>query len=273
MSRDRSPTDPVAASGGGAEPAPNPFRILESLRSDEEPCVYLPKRSAEVDYQVLEGCPPEAYQKLLERGWRRFGQVFFRPACATCQECVGLRIDVDRFQPSRSQRRAWRRNRDVRIFLRRPRLSREHLELYEAFHRERTEHRGWEPQEADPHTYFLTFVHGAEAFGYELALEIDGRLVAVALLDLLPRGVSAVYCYYDPQHRHRSLGTFAVLAEIELARSRGIPHVYLGFRVEGNASMIYKKRFQPYQLLSGRPRPSEAAPWSPPLAKTAEEAL
>jgi arginine-tRNA-protein transferase len=75
------------------------------------------------------------------------------------------------------------------------------------------------------------------------------RLVAVGYVDDLPGGLSAIYFYYDPDERWRSLGTWNILCILEQAARRRIPHVYLGYYVEGCASMTYKCRFEPNQIL------------------------
>jgi arginine-tRNA-protein transferase len=61
-------------------------------------------------------------------------------------------------------------------------------------------------------------------------------------------GLSAIYFFYDPRQRERSLGTWNVLCLLEEAARRRLPHVYLGYYVEGCGSMSYKTRFVPNQL-------------------------
>src|SRR5262249_40865431 len=78
---------------------------------------------------------------------------------------------------------------------------------------------------------------------------LGDRLVGVGYVDDLPGGLSAIYFYYDPDERGRSLGTWNVLSIIEHAARRGIPYVYLGYYVENSASMTYKARFVPNQLV------------------------
>ncbi len=212
-------------------------------------------------YRLIEGCSPESYQRMLERGWRRFGTLFFRPGCKGCQECRSLRVDVEAFRPNRSMRRVWRKNQDLETIFRRPTLSGHHLALYERYHTDMAGRKGWKERSIDPLDYFLTFVQGHHEFGYELLLVSDDRLVGVALLDILPRAVSAVYCYYEPELRSRSLGVYAILREIELARSHGLPHCYLGYWVEGNESMCYKANYRPHQLLKERPDFAEQPGW------------
>lgn len=212
-------------------------------------------------YRWIERCAPETYLQLLERGWRRFGRVFFRPACAACQECLSLRVDVESFRPNRSMRRTFARNQDLEVLVGRPGLTEAHLELYGRFHADMTARKGWHEAETDPEDYYGTFVEGHESFGYEFLYFDAGRLACVALVDVLPRALSAVYCYYEPELRARGLGVYSVLRQVELARMLRVPHLYLGYLVRGNPSMLYKERYEPNEILSGRPAPEEAPRW------------
>ena len=235
---------------------------LTVLEGQDEPCAYLPDQTARMVYQRFSACPEETYLALLERGWRRFGEVFFRPACAACTECRSLRLDVEAFRASRSQKRIWKRNQDLEVRLSQPRLTREHLALYHRYHRDMARRRDWPLHRENAEDYFHTFVLGQGAFGRELSYRLEGRLVAVALTDLLPGAASAVYCYYDPALRARGLGTYSILRQVSLARERGFAHLYLGYWIEGNASMRYKARYHPHQILRGRPGPEAVPRWA-----------
>jgi arginine-tRNA-protein transferase len=76
-------------------------------------------------------------------------------------------------------------------------------------------------------------------------------LIGVGYVDALPGGLSAIYFYYDPGERHRSLGTYNVLSILASARARNLPHVYLGYYVAGCRSLEYKARFRPNEVLTG----------------------
>ena len=76
-----------------------------------------------------------------------------------------------------------------------------------------------------------------------------GRLLGVALTDLMSDGTSMVYSFYDPELEKRSFGTFMILDHIRTARQMGLPHVYLGYWVRGSRKMTYKVRFQPQEHL------------------------
>ena len=236
-------------------------QILRETTGQEETCVYLPDRQARMRYRLIDRCHAETYQQMLDRGWRRFGRVFFRHACAPCEECRSLRVDVAEFAPNRSMRRTLRRNRDLRLVLRPASISEDHLRLYRRYHYDMAERKGWPDKEITPVGYYQTFCEGKEDFGHELLFLLDERLVAVALVDLLPRAVSAVYCYYEPEMRARSLGVFSVLQQVELARRRSLPYLYLGYWIDGNASMRYKANYRPHEILEGRPKLADEAVW------------
>jgi arginine-tRNA-protein transferase len=78
----------------------------------------------------------------------------------------------------------------------------------------------------------------------------EGPLIAVALSDRMADGFSMVYSFFDPEQTRRSLGTWMILDHIQRARSEGLPHVYLGYWVEGSRKMEYKTRFRPQEHLT-----------------------
>ncbi len=235
--------------------------IVHQATGDEERCLYLPDQLSRQRYRVIDYCTPETYTSLLERGWRRFGRVFFRPMCAACEECRSLRVDVERFRPNRSMRRTRARNSDLRVGVRRAAVSDQHLELYDRYHLDMAERKGWSEKSISLLSYYRTFVEGGQGFGHEMLFFDGDRPVAVALVDVLPAAVSAVYCYYEPELRSRSLGVYSVLRQIDFARAQGVPYLYLGYWIEGNASMRYKANYRPHEILDGRPGLGEAAAW------------
>jgi arginine-tRNA-protein transferase len=190
------------------------------------------------------------YMQRMRQGWRRFGHAVFRPQCRACRACQPIRVTVDAFCPDRSQRRAQKGNEGiVAVRIGEPCTTRAKLALYDRFHAFQSDTKGWPVHPAkDAHEYTNSFVTNpfrTEEWCYYLA----DRLIAVGYVDDLPEGLSAIYFFYDPRERHRSLGTWNVCNIIDAARERGRPHVYLGYFVEKCPSMRYKARFRPNQVL------------------------
>lgn len=80
---------------------------------------------------------------------------------------------------------------------------------------------------------------------------LDGELIAVALTDLMPDGVSMVYSFFDPEHHSRGLGNYMILDHIRSARVTGTPYVYLGYWVKDSEKMAYKADYAPMQVQTG----------------------
>jgi arginine-tRNA-protein transferase len=230
------------------------MRVLERFVEKPRPCSYLPERQASLDVRVMLDVGETEMDGLLERGWRRFGPIYFRPACSGCAECVSLRVDVARFAPTKSQRRAMRACAGLRRVVSRPTVDDARLALHAKWHASRERVRGWDanPQTRDRYALEFGFPHPCAR---EVAFYDDaaGALVGVGLHDTTPRAVSAAFFFYDPAYARLSLGTANVVSLIEDARATGQTHVYLGFRVSGCASLAYKAAFGPHELLYDRP--------------------
>jgi leucyl-tRNA---protein transferase len=241
-------------------------RVLRRYIEPPRDCVYLPAERASLENRVMLDVTPQEFEAMLMRGWRRFGPFFFRPACAACSECLSIRVPVERFRPSQAQRRAWKKgSAGLRVELSSPMVDERRLSLYARWHAMREEDRGWAPSVQDEESYTLEFAY-PQPFARELTYWDDAapggpRLVGVGLCDQTPQAFSAIYFFYDPDYMRWSPGVFNVLYQIDLARSLGIPHLYLGFRVAGCESMKYKATFRPHQLMRGRPGPGEPPPW------------
>jgi leucyl-tRNA---protein transferase len=212
-------------------------------------CGYLPDQEWSLEYEIVAALTAAEYLVRLQQGWRRFGGMLFRPKCEVCRACRSLRVDVPRFQPSRSQRRAAQANDDIQVRIGRPSVTRAKLQLYDRFHAFQSDFKGWPVHaEKDPASYRESFVNNP-AFTEEWCYYADGQLIGVGYVDDLGAGMSAIYFFYEPEQRQRSLGTFNVLAILAEAARRCRPHVYLGYYVEGCRSLAYKASFRPNQVL------------------------
>jgi leucyl-tRNA---protein transferase len=226
---------------------------MESLirfTAPPSPCGYLPDRCWSLEYEHVAKASAAEYMRRMREGWRRFGHTMFRPQCPACTACRSLRVVAERFRPDRSQRRARKANEnEVELRVGEPRVTRSRLALYDRYHAFQSDLKGWPQHPAkDPDSYRESFVDNpfpVEEWCYYLG----DALVGVGYVDVLPEGLSAIYFYYDPQQRQRSLGTWNVLRVIEEAARRRLPHVYLGYHVAGCRSLEYKARFVPNEAL------------------------
>jgi arginine-tRNA-protein transferase len=239
-------------------------RVLHTLVEPPHDCPYLDDREAQLEIRVQVDVSPSELEAMLERGWRRFGPVYFRPACVGCHECVTLRIRAGAFAPTKSQRRALKNASRLRRIVGPPKIDDERLALYRRWHAAREEARGWDPSPIDPQRYAFDF-----AFPHPSVREVafvdpaDGdRLVGLGICDETPNAVSAVYFFWDPDRAPPSVGVAHVLSLVAEAQALGRAYVYLGYRVEGCASLVYKSRYRPHELLEGRPEDAEAPRWS-----------
>jgi arginine-tRNA-protein transferase len=184
------------------------------------------------------------YSELLRRGFRRSGRLVYAPRCEHCRQCISVRIPVDDFRPSRSQRRVLRTNRDLEIVEKPAVFDPAHYDLYQRYTRAR--HEDGQMADADPGEY-LGFLTARWAVTQFLELRLGASPVGVAATDCVDDGLSAVYTFFEPALDRRSLGTLAILRQIERAGDAGLAYVYLGYWVHDSPKMRYKLRFRPIE--------------------------
>ena len=197
------------------QPRMSSARIIDVTRFMTEPstCSYLRNETACLEYRVPWELNSESYGELLRRGWRRFGNYVFRPQCRACSKCRPLRVDVNRFRPSKSQRRTLKRNQHVDISFGPPGVSDERIELFNRYHSDMTERRGWSEHQTSSPEYADGFLGSSFEFAGEFLYRDAGRLVGVSLVDISNCGLSSMYFYHDPDWRPLGPGTFSVLTE------------------------------------------------------------
>ncbi len=224
-------------------------------------CAYLPGRSVRMHYKYVQNASKTFATAVIQRGWRRFGKYFFHPTCNGCNECKSVRIDVQAYTFSKSERRTIRRNENTQIIVQKPTLTQSHIDLYNKYHAYKHEKDGWSFRSISQREYHENFVDGAHDFGKEVLYIVDGKLVGVDLIDILDDGISAIYFYYDPDYGRLSLGTYSLLYQIKLAKILELPYIYLGYWVDGCKAFAYKPKFQPQEILDGFPHITEPASW------------
>lgn len=225
------------------------------------PCPYLSGQFERKVFTHLVGDKaPEMNDLLTQGGFRRSQNIAYRPACETCRACVSVRILAQEFKPTRNMKRVWQRNADL--------IGEEHLaepstEQYSLFRQylDARHKRGgmsdmtvldYAMMVEDTHVETKVVEYRRRGPASFITGKGEGELMAVALTDRMADGLSMVYSYFDPDMEDRSLGTFMILDHIERARAAGLPHVYLGYWVDGSPKMAYKMRYRPQEHLGPR---------------------
>ena len=227
------------------------FELPEELYfylSPPHPCSYLSDREqttvlADPKFQMT----MEIFDSLSEVGFRRSGSIVYSPRCRTCDACLPVRMPAGAFKPNRSQRRNWKQNQDLTISINDAVIRDEHFELYSRYIHHR--HGDGEMATDDPER-FAEFFLSKWCNSRFIEFRLDDKLVAVAVIDLLRLGWSAVYTFFDPDYAKRGLGTFAVLWMLEQCRQLEQPYLYLGYLIHESQKMSYKANFKPYEIFT-----------------------
>lgn len=228
------------------QPLVHPERRFFGTRS--LPCPYLEGRRERKVVTHLSGPDAEdLYERLSASGFRRSQGIAYRPACRGCDACVPVRIAVRDFRMTASFRRVWNRNADLAPADMEAMATEEQYGLFSAYQAGR--HGDGEMADMSFDEYRAMTEDSPVSSRTVEYRDAEGRLVAVMLMDRLRESLSAVYSFFDPELRRRSLGTHMILAMIGTAGGLGLSHVYLGYWIDGSEKMAYKARFRPLEVM------------------------
>ena len=218
-------------------------------------CAYLDGREERKVFTTLNGGSAVSVNNALsQKGFRRSQSVIYRPACVGCSACMSIRIPVDAFRPTRTQKRILKRNETL---VRRP-CEAWSTETQFALFRRYLNSRHADGGMADMDAFdYASMVDETPVNSLVVEyLEEDPEtgtttLVAACLSDVLGDGLSMVYSFFAPEYAGRSLGSYMILDHIDMAREMGLAHVYLGYWVAGSRKMDYKISYKPFELCDG----------------------
>ena len=205
-------------------------------------CPYLPDETAtSLLFDPSSEVTDTMYSAAVRLGFRRSGDMVYRPYCLSCTACVPVRIPVAQFQPNRSQRRCSQSNQDLSIAFLDMDYDTEHFKLFKRY--QRWKHPGDAMDHGDRERYISSMLDTPVQSAL-LEIRKERELLSVSVIDMLDDGFSAVYTFFSPEYAERSLGTYAILALLAKARTIGVAHIYLGYWIKNCGKMSYKTRFQ-----------------------------
>jgi arginyl-tRNA--protein-N-Asp/Glu arginylyltransferase len=236
----------------------HPTQSPQFFLTAPSPCPYLEGQFERKVFTHLVGDKaPEMNDLLTQGGFRRSQNIAYRPACESCRACVSVRILAQEFSPSRNMRRVSQHNADLVGAMHDAQPSTEQYSLFRSYLDARHRRGGMSDMTVLDYAMMVEDTHvdtkiieyrrrGPDTF---ITGKGQGELIAVALTDKMADGLSMVYSYFNPDFEDRSLGTFMILDHIARAKAMGLPHVYLGYWVNGSRKMNYKMRFMPQEHL------------------------
>ncbi len=186
---------------------------------------------------------PEQLDMLVADGWRHFGTHFFRYNLNVHKEeivrVIPLRIRIQEFQLSKSQKRVLRKNEDLSVEFAPIKIT---GEIESLFHRHKRRFDHGIPDSV--YDFLSPDAANYPTAGFQItARDENGRLLAVSFFDIAAESVSAIYGCFDPDETGRSLGIFTMLKVIEFASQSGKTFYYHGYAYDSSSFYDYKKRF------------------------------
>jgi arginyl-tRNA--protein-N-Asp/Glu arginylyltransferase len=221
------------------------LRVLENVH----PCSYLADRTANMPLILPSRyLSTDEFDQVLAHGLRRSGYFTYLTTCDGCKACEPTRVEVARFRWSYSWRRILKRgDQAIQVHFGELDYSDEKLRLFNMHRNQRELGQGDREYEASDYEGFL--VDTCCDSTIEIQFRKEDQLVAVSIVDCGTESLSAVYTYFDPQFEKLSLGTYAILKQMQLAENTGRKYVYLGLYVAENQHLNYKARFTPQERL------------------------
>jgi leucyl-tRNA---protein transferase len=223
-----------------------PLTALQFYLTAPYQCSYLPAQEARSQVATPGFLiSSDVYSELIRQGFRRSGTFTYRPRCDGCIACVPVRVEVQSFARSRSQRRVWNKyNPDISVHPLEDKA--EYFDLYQRYQNARHPDGG---MSRDSHDQYQKFLLQSHVDSMLVEFREHGILRMVSIIDALDDGLSSVYTFYEPDLAQASFGTYNVLWQIELCRQLQLPYLYLGYWIKESRKMAYKANYQPLQAL------------------------
>ncbi|MEZ4917743.1 MAG: GNAT family N-acetyltransferase [Saprospiraceae bacterium] len=194
------------------------------------------------DYLGMQVLSPDLFDRFCADGWCYWSDLLFRrnywPWRDETTRVIVLRIDLEGFSFSKSQRKRLRKNADLRVRRRMLKLDLDHIALFH-IHSERFSHN----RPASVHGFFSPWSHVMPCKGQMFEVFDGDELIAASYFHIGNKCIAGNYGIHHPDYEHLSLGTYTMLLEIEWAMSQGYRYYYPGFVYDVPSEFDYKLNF------------------------------
>ncbi|HAF00904.1 MAG TPA: arginyltransferase [Methylophilaceae bacterium] len=223
-----------------------PLQKLQFYVTTPYQCGYLPNKLA----QSLIASPQylvdsQVYSELIQQGFRRSGKFAYRPHCENCKACIPVRILINQFTPTRSQKRAFKQHSYLTARTVPVGFQNNHFTLYAEYqslrHHDSIDHERAEKEDPEQYRQFLC-QSNVESLMVEFK-DAENQVKIVSVIDIVRDGISAVYTFYDARDYKTSYGTYAIMWLCEWAKTLKLPYLYLGYWIQDSQKMAYKQQF------------------------------
>lgn len=208
---------------------------------------------------------PAEMDRLWAAGWRHFGIFFFQYRHSRHGKVdfnvLPLRVNLQRFALSRSQKRVLKKNQNIRIITGAAAIDETKEALFNKHRRRFTEN-----VPSSLHDFLSPIPDSVPCANLEICVYDGEKLIGVTFLDLGEKSTSAVYAIFDPAEAKRSLGILMMLHSIRFSRERGYRFYYPGYAYREPFTYDYKKRFSGLEYLDWGSGWKAYPPWRERIA-------
>ena len=159
-------------------------------------CPYLENRQERKLFAALQGDEAQNLNNCLSKqGFRRSQNVLYRPTCLDCAACLSARVEVKHFFPNKSQKRTIKINQNLSRRSTSPWATDEQFELFKRYLENRHANGGMAEMDVFE---FAAMIEETPVDTRVIEYELNNKLVAACLTDIVDDGLSMVYSFYDP---------------------------------------------------------------------------
>ena len=214
--------------------------------TSSQPCPYIEGLFEKKLFTTLNGSKAQGLNDTLSRqGFRRSQNIIYRPSCNNCSACKSVRIPVEEYSFSKSERRVLAKNVNLSRQKSPPMATDDQFDLFSRYLKNRHSHGGMSEMDAFEFSLMVeeSNVHTAVYEYYD-----KEKLIAVCITDVIADGISMVYSFFDVENsKKNSLGKFMILDHIRIAKELCVKYLYLGYLIEASKKMNYKSQYHPLE--------------------------